>query len=109
MSQPVALCVDCMLLPPEYHTCNQCKLHALMLTAGAEQLSELARTLPLDSSSIQDQETPDDTAMATVPESAAASAAAEAYTAGGAARQATLQKLQSLQSRLAQVNYHSNT
>lgn len=47
--------------------------------------------------------------MPTVPDAAEASAAAEGYNAGAAARQATLQKLQTLQSRLAQVSLNNGS
>lgn len=70
---------------------------------GVEHQTELPKTLPFDSSSIEDQEVPDDPSAPTVPDAAAAAAAAEAYNAGAAARQDTLQKLQTLQGQLAEV------
>ncbi len=71
--------------------------------AGKEHLCDPPRVLPLASEAIEDQEAPDDPSAATLPETAAATAAAEAYNAGAAARQTTLQQLQALQGRLAQV------
>eukprot|EP00878_Enallax_costatus_P021774 GHUV01023067.1.p1 GENE.GHUV01023067.1~~GHUV01023067.1.p1 ORF type:complete len:586 (+),score=231.95 GHUV01023067.1:239-1759(+) len=75
-------------------------LHA---ATGLEHTVEVPRTLPLDGSSIEDQEASDDPAAPTVAEATAAASAAEAYNAGAGARQASLQRLQALQGRLAEV------
>lgn len=73
---------------------------------GADGTSESdlsAAAIPPSAASVQDLDTPDDSNAPTLPQAMLAKADQEAFTAAEPVRKATLQRLQDLKGRLAQV------